>query len=411
MRLLGASVQRSPRSPGSTAAGNASESVGSYLSTANGSGQPLSPVLRAYFEPRFGRDFSDVRIHTNHRAADSARSIDANAYTMGTNIVFGRGQHAPNTTTGRRLLAHELAHVVQQTSGGQGSHDDHRVQRSCGPAEIGTPPGCTNVEGDVVGERFLFRVNCDLLHPGEASRLQAFSNTIKSGERIEIHGFASSDGDPVFNEHLSCARAIKASEIMSTVFTSVGTAASISLFNHGATKGKKPHEQRAVLITRSGLAPPPPPPPPVPSACNIDVRATHIGGALSAAPIWHLFIIHTEVHTGSTYSRYFRGGPGGTCAGVAPGSHGTIATDTGGYFPGTVDWDPAAPSVTAETGKPACAKIACLKSEVGRIDSTCTPYSPTGPNSNTVASTLLNKCGIRRVKPVTVTPGWDDPDL
>jgi len=77
-------------------------------------GQPLDPATRAFFEPRFGHDFSRVRVHTDARAADSARAVNALAYTVGPNIVFGMGRFAPCTQEGRPLLAHELTHVVQQ---------------------------------------------------------------------------------------------------------------------------------------------------------------------------------------------------------------------------------------------------------------------------------------------------------
>lgn len=79
-----------------------------------GSGQPLPMSVRDFFEPRFGYDFSQVQIYTDTHAAKSARSIDALAYTAGTDIVFGTGQYALATPKGMRLLAHELAHVVQQ---------------------------------------------------------------------------------------------------------------------------------------------------------------------------------------------------------------------------------------------------------------------------------------------------------
>jgi uncharacterized protein DUF4157/lysine-specific metallo-endopeptidase family protein len=78
-------------------------------------GQPLDPATRAYFEPRFGHDFSQVRIHTDARAAESARSVNALAYTVGRDIVFESNQHSPGTDAGRRLLAHELTHTVQQS--------------------------------------------------------------------------------------------------------------------------------------------------------------------------------------------------------------------------------------------------------------------------------------------------------
>jgi hypothetical protein len=66
-------------------------------------------------ESRFGHDFSSVRVHTDAKAAESAHAVDARAYTLGQNIVFGTGQYAPGTPTGQRLLAHELTHVVQQS--------------------------------------------------------------------------------------------------------------------------------------------------------------------------------------------------------------------------------------------------------------------------------------------------------
>jgi hypothetical protein len=77
-------------------------------------GQPLDPATRAFMEPRFGHDFSRVRVHCDARAAESAQSVNALAYTVGRDVTFGPGQYAPGTSAGRRLIAHELAHVVQQ---------------------------------------------------------------------------------------------------------------------------------------------------------------------------------------------------------------------------------------------------------------------------------------------------------
>jgi hypothetical protein len=84
-------------------------------------GEALDPALRAYFEPRFGHSFGGVRVHTDGRAAEAARAVNALAYTVGTDIAFGAGQYAPGTAQGRRLLAHELAHVVQQSGGALGA--------------------------------------------------------------------------------------------------------------------------------------------------------------------------------------------------------------------------------------------------------------------------------------------------
>lgn len=77
-------------------------------------GQPLDAETRAFFEPRFGHDFSRVRIHNGADAAESARTINAFAYTVGRHIVFGAGQYTPASRAGRELIAHELTHTIQQ---------------------------------------------------------------------------------------------------------------------------------------------------------------------------------------------------------------------------------------------------------------------------------------------------------
>ena len=90
--------------------------VGEVLS---GAGRPLDSSVRAFMEPRFGHDFSNVRVHTDSRAAESAKSVNAQAYTVGSNVVFGAGSYRPASTEGKKLIAHELTHVMQQrkTSG------------------------------------------------------------------------------------------------------------------------------------------------------------------------------------------------------------------------------------------------------------------------------------------------------
>ncbi len=79
-----------------------------------GSGSPLPPSERAFFEPRLGIALDEVRLHTGSAAAGMARSVNARAFTVGRSIVFGEGEHRPGTADGRKLLAHELTHVVQQ---------------------------------------------------------------------------------------------------------------------------------------------------------------------------------------------------------------------------------------------------------------------------------------------------------
>lgn len=84
----------------------------------NSAGQPLSPETRSFMEPRFGQKFGHVRVHSDARAAESARAVNARAFTVGSNIVFGANQFNTSSDAGKRLLAHELAHTIQQHGGG-----------------------------------------------------------------------------------------------------------------------------------------------------------------------------------------------------------------------------------------------------------------------------------------------------
>ena len=100
-----------------------------------GAGRPLDPGLRAFFEPRFGVDFSAVRVHREAGAAASARSLGARAYTWGRHVVLGQGEYRPESPSGKHLLAHELTHVVQQTK------PDKRSGRRTGDRDTGPKRG------------------------------------------------------------------------------------------------------------------------------------------------------------------------------------------------------------------------------------------------------------------------------
>ena len=110
-----AKVQAKATSANSAAQAAVPEAVHEVLRSP---GRPLEGDARAFMEARFGHDFSAVRVHSDARAAQSARALDARAYTVGRNVVFGEQQYAPGMPEGRRLLAHELAHVLQQGGGG-----------------------------------------------------------------------------------------------------------------------------------------------------------------------------------------------------------------------------------------------------------------------------------------------------
>ena len=107
-------------------------------------GQSLDATMRAFMEPRFGHDFSHVRVHTDSQAAESARAVQALAYTVGRDVVFGHQQYAPQANSGLKLIAHELAHVVQE-GGGEGSR----------PQRISQPTERTELESEQVAVRAL----------------------------------------------------------------------------------------------------------------------------------------------------------------------------------------------------------------------------------------------------------------
>jgi hypothetical protein len=98
-------------------------------------GQPLDGATRAFMEPRFGHDFGRVRVRTGARAAESARSVNALAYTVGQDVVFGEGQYRPASDQGRKLLAHELTHVVQQGEY-NGAVATHPIRKVSYPGDV-----------------------------------------------------------------------------------------------------------------------------------------------------------------------------------------------------------------------------------------------------------------------------------
>jgi hypothetical protein len=106
-------------------------------------GQPLDPSTREFMEPRFGHDFSQVRVHADAKAAESASSIGARAFTSNRNIAFGAGEYAPHSEAGRRLLSHELAHIIQQSrttrpvDGQNNDRLERAADRTAGPVLTG----------------------------------------------------------------------------------------------------------------------------------------------------------------------------------------------------------------------------------------------------------------------------------
>jgi hypothetical protein len=143
-------------------------------------------------------------------------------------------------------------------------------------------------------------------------------------------------------------------------------------------------------------------------SCRVDVRAARLLGGVA----YHLFIIYRE----QGRDQYFRGGPsdGGSSGASSSASNSSsnsgrrIVTKYGPYKPGTIDYDPNAYSVTVLKGAAACGTDRCLAAQARRIDKLHRLYASLGPNSNSVARTLLAKCHVPVDKPHINTPGFDE---
>jgi hypothetical protein len=113
-------------------------------------GQPLDPATRAFMEPRFGHDFSRVRVHTDSHAAASAREVNALAYTVGRDIAFASGNYQPATLMGRQLIAHELAHTIQQ---------ENAMPQPVQAFRLSRPDDASELEADQVANAALGRTS------------------------------------------------------------------------------------------------------------------------------------------------------------------------------------------------------------------------------------------------------------
>jgi outer membrane protein OmpA-like peptidoglycan-associated protein len=188
-------------------AADAGESAAPELLRTLGPGRPLDMATRAFMEPRFDHDFGAVRVHNDAPADSSARSINALAFTYGRDLVFRAGHYAPDSSSGRELLAHELAHVVQQ--GGSSprlqrqSGDDFRVTQL-------QPDPQDRTRG--MADRFFFELDRSDLRaevPAEAAeraRLESWA-TAHSGQHVGLVGRASQEGALAHNQALARRRA------------------------------------------------------------------------------------------------------------------------------------------------------------------------------------------------------------
>lgn len=179
-------------------------------------GQPLDGPTRAFMEPRFGHDFGRVRVHTDAKAAESARAVNALAYTVGRDVVFGTGRYSPATSAGRRLVAHELTHVVQQkrtasaaTSGGVSAVNDpaeHEADAVVHRIAAGEPGGsvCARSGPAVQRKVKVDKPNDKIPRPGgkgldqtNAATVSNYLATLCSGGSAAVNG---KTGDATINK-------------------------------------------------------------------------------------------------------------------------------------------------------------------------------------------------------------------
>jgi outer membrane protein OmpA-like peptidoglycan-associated protein len=246
------------QTPGGTP--DVAPATAAQIGALRGGGQSLPAPERTFFESRFGHDFSDVRIHANDQASQAASQVQALAFTTGRDIVFGAGQYRPGDDAGRRLMAHELTHVVQQS--GTLGRAPALIQRLGDPRQRPASVTCplpTSSTATPVLTSVLFPKSGTALTPAaiaELSAVRAEWNAVPfRTARVRIDGFASTDGPQSINWTLSCDRAkAVATELTTPAGGGAGIPAGfLDIFAQGATSefSPDPEPNRRVEIRAS----------------------------------------------------------------------------------------------------------------------------------------------------------------
>ena len=276
------------------------------------SGQPMDAPVREFMESRFQQDFSGVRVHTGAQAAESAQALRARAYTVGNHIVFGQGEYAPSQDSGKRVLAHELTHTLQQSpaSSGTGMADlkishpsdvfEQEAEQVAERVMQGRAAGPVQAVGDGVARlqrqadpKYIPKMNCvtdaapgtgegtslvgvslKTLSKAHKDQIAAFYKDWASKEAkdfIAVEGYASSDGSKdeterqTWNWRYSCQRA----ELVGAELVRLGVPRSrIITFAHGETDqfsgpdSKDAGQNRRVILSTVQVGPKTPPPAP-----------------------------------------------------------------------------------------------------------------------------------------------------
>lgn len=198
-------IIRTGSSGGTAVEGEAEKQIESV----KGGGKPLPPAGRSFFELRFGRDFSDVRVHSGPRSNEAARSIDADAFTYGNDLVFKSGKYNPNTKVGKKLLAHELTHVVQQELPQSTNQIQRQTPKKSGKEESEDDREVTSPFATLGGKaKSPEGKEFDTLVASVVNHVKSWMSRSQSNKMtLIVEGQASKEGDESYNMGLSLDRA------------------------------------------------------------------------------------------------------------------------------------------------------------------------------------------------------------
>jgi hypothetical protein len=378
------------------------------LAAQKGAGSPLSADVRALMEPRFGADFGGVRVHTGGEAVQMNKDLRAQAFTHGQDIYLGAGRYDPGTTAGKRLLAHELTHVVQQTGNQVQRHKQGAVAVDrAGPAiQRKLISRAERAFKTAVAQNAGYGAARDLVDKHVPEKDQKAIVTLR-GKLARI--LKSPGPEKLLKDFIRAFLLRNYAEVLANPLKTRGRKFYLgkakeqrNQYKSLVDKGVAAPETQTFLrsqgfaggITVAGEE--------LKVGPRIDVRATFIGGRILGKRVRaHLFIVYTT-STGRQY--YFRGGPDGSSPPM------TVA-DWGEYTPSTVDWDPSAPSETVLKGETGKGKLEGLIEATSVIDGMKVPYDPggffsEGENCNATAYTILKRAGVPTGKPSGRHPGW-----
>jgi hypothetical protein len=464
-------VRRSVVAGGGQEGGALDADTAARISSRAGGGRPLDEPVRRRMEGAFGHSFAGVRLHDDQGARDLSGSIQAQAFTTGNDVFLGSGVDAA-TSSGERVLAHELAHVVQNgRSGG-------RVHRLFGfgkkkpeapkPPQGGAPDLAQEVAREdpkpqapkpvpkkaapVKGEEglnsdarkaFTAAKKYDYTYEMTEAQTSAWVPQKHQKEIVDISSWSKRAGGDEDKRNLKdLLRAYILKQYVNIVRQKIKEP---QLTDAGELRAPDAEEKKSLeskyypktiqnrdkwkgLIDKGPYAPEtqtwlrdagfaaaitmtPEDKASEGGGPKLDVRSTFIGGEILGAPRrMHLFLVYTSSEGEQTF---FRGGPSG----------GFTVCNIGPYVPGTVDWDPSAPSVTVATGDKAVKAVDKMYRVGDVINAMQVPYVGktweanagglggleallTGENCNATVWTLLDKAGIDKKKPSGLHPGW-----